>query len=107
MEKQNSNKNTNKTHIQIQFERNGHTMFFTGGSREFEILRKDTIAGKCAFSLFSVYSCNFSLFQFIVCFFRMQRYDTEGRRVGESRGIEGNKETYRQILCRGKGEDAE
>ena len=69
MEKQNSNKNTNKTYIQIQFERNGHTMFFTGGSREFEILRKDTIAGKCAFSLLSVYSCNFSLFRFIVCFF--------------------------------------
>jgi hypothetical protein len=80
MEKQNSNKNTNKTHIQIQFERNGHTMFFTGGSGEFEILRKDTIAGKCAFSFFSVYSGNFSL---LSVFFRMQRYDAEGWRVGE------------------------
>ena len=38
-------------------------------SGEYEILRKDTIAGKCAFSLFSVYSCDFSLFQFTVCFF--------------------------------------
>ena len=55
----------------------------TGGSGEFEILRKDTIAGKRAFSFFSVYSCNFSLFQFTVCFFRMQRYDAEGWRVGK------------------------
>jgi hypothetical protein len=30
---------------------------------------KDTIAGKCAFSFFSVYSGNFSLFQFTAWFF--------------------------------------
>ena len=56
---------------------------FTDGSRGTEILRKDTIAGNGAFSFFSVYSCNFSLFQFTAYFFCMQRYDTEGRRVGK------------------------
>ena len=69
-----------------------------------EILRKDTIAGNGAFSFFSVYSCNFSLFQFTAYFFCMQRYDTEGRRVGKSWGINGNKDTYRQMedyLCAG------
>ena len=47
-------------------------------SGEYEILRKDTIAGKCAFSFFSVYCL----------FFCMQRYDTGEGRVGESPGIE-------------------
>ena len=53
-------------------------------------MRKDTIAGKRAFSLFSVYSCNFSLFQFTVCFFAckdtMRRYGGLGNR-GTSREI--------------------
>ena len=48
----------------------------TGGSREFEILRKDTIAGKSAFSFISVY---FGLLP-VFC---MQRYDAEEGRVGE------------------------
>ena len=41
----------------------------TDSSRGTEILRKDTTAGKRAFSFFSVYSCNFSLFQFTAYFF--------------------------------------
>jgi hypothetical protein len=56
--------------------------FFLDGSRESEMLRKDTIAGNGAFSFLSVYSSKFGIFQFIVCF-RMQRYDTGEFRVGE------------------------
>jgi hypothetical protein len=63
--------------------------FFLGGSRESEILRKDTIAGNGAFSFLSVYSSKFGIFQFIVCF-RMQRYDTGECQVGELGDIFGH-----------------
>ena len=52
-------------------------------SGEYEILRKDTIAGKCAFSLFQFTHAISVYFSLLPVFFCMQRYDTEEGRVGE------------------------
>jgi hypothetical protein len=68
-------------------------MFFTGGSRDLKFLRKDTIAGKCAFSFFSVYSCNFSLLS--VFLHAKIRY---GGKAGWE--IEGDRTTCARIIFR-------